>query len=284
LIVGVAIPRLLPYRLARATAIPRFLWSGATRGLGFEIARGMAEAGAIVGINGRDPARAGEIADDIKGRFLPAARLPRLLAHPGSAARRAIIARVMRTGIETGFLLDQLWHLLRGEMDRSKEPALLLVGRIFSDAGIPYAIIGGVALQIHQPEPRTTLDIDLAVLSRSSIPRARLEGAGFAFAGQFTNSENWLGPGDTPVQLTDDPALAGAIRRAEEIDIGGVRLRVIGRADLLHEKLRAASDPAPRRSKRLQDLADAHALIEASPDLVHGLSTEERASLDELPG
>lgn len=202
----------------------------------------------------------------------------------GSTAPRAIIAGVMRTGIETGFLLDQLWHLLRGEMDRSKEPALLLVGRIFSDAGIPYAIIGGVALQVHQPEPRTTLDIDLAVLSRSAIPRARLEAAGFAFAGQFTNSENWLGPGDTPVQLTDDPALAGAISRAEEIDIGGVRLRIIGRADLLHEKLRAASDPARRRSKRLQDFADAHALIEAFPDLAHGLSAEERASLDELPG
>ena len=182
----------------------------------------------------------------------------------------------MRTGIETGFLLDQLWHLLRGEMDRSKEPALLLVGRIFSDAGIRYAIISRVALQIHQPEPRTTLDIDLAVLSRSAIPRARLEAAGFAFTAQFTPaSENWLGPGDTPVQLTDDPALAGAISRAEEIDIGGVRLRIIGRADLLHEKLRAASDPARRRSKRLQDFADAHALIEAFPGAVDGLSAEE---------
>jgi hypothetical protein len=39
---------------------------------------------------------------------------------------------VARTGIETGFLLDQLWHLLRGETDRSKEPALLLIGRIFA--------------------------------------------------------------------------------------------------------------------------------------------------------
>ncbi len=191
----------------------------------------------------------------------------------------------MRTGISTGFRLDQRWHLLRGEMERSKEPALLLVGRIFAEAGVPYAIIGGVALlQIHQPEPRTTLDIDLAVLSRAAIPRARLEAAGFTFAGEFTHSENWLGPGDTPVQLTDDPALAGAVSRAEEVEIGGVRLRIIGRADLLHEKLRAASDPARRRSKRLQDLADAQALLEAFPDLVRELSAEERARLDELPG
>ena len=86
------------------------------------------------------------------------------------------------------------------------------------------------------------------------------------------------------MQFTDDPALSGAVGRAEEVEIGGVRLRIIGRADLLHEKLRAASDPARRRSKRLQDLADAQALLEAFPDLARGLSAEERARLDELPG
>jgi len=41
------------------------LITGATRGLGLEIARGMAAAGAVVGINGRDAERAGEIAKSI---------------------------------------------------------------------------------------------------------------------------------------------------------------------------------------------------------------------------
>ncbi len=184
----------------------------------------------------------------------------------------------MRSGIESGFLLDRQWHLLRGEMERSKEPTLLQVGRILADAGVPYAIIGGVALQIHQPDPRTTLDIDLAVLSRAAIPRARLEAAGFSRTGDFTNSENWLGPENTPVQFTDDPVLSGAVGRAEEIEISGVRLRIIGRADLLHEKLRAASDAARRRSRRLQDLADAHALLEAFPDLAGELSADEQTA------
>jgi len=58
---------------------------------------------------------------------------------------------------------------------------------------------------------------------------------------------------------------------------------IIGRADLLHEKLRAASDPAPRRSKQLQDLADAQALLEAFPDLVGQLDAGERARLGHLP-
>jgi hypothetical protein len=85
------------------------------------------------------------------------------------------------------------------------------------------------------------------------------------------------------VQFTDDPALAEAIKRAEEIELDNVRLRVISRADLFHEKLRAASDPARRRSKRLQDLADAQALLESNPALAQELTPEERAVLDRLP-
>ena len=45
------------------------LVTGATRGLGLEIARGMAAAGAVVGINGRDAARAQEIAKSIPDAF-----------------------------------------------------------------------------------------------------------------------------------------------------------------------------------------------------------------------
>ena len=60
-------------------------------------------------------------------------------------------------------------------------------------------------------------------------------------------------------------------------------MRVLRRADLLREKLRSGSDPARPRSKRLQDLADAQALIEADPALVGGLTEAERGILDRLP-
>jgi len=75
----------------------------------------------------------------------------------------------------------------------------------------------------------------------------------------------------------------GRIERADEVPLGELRLRVIRRVDLLHEKLRAASDPARRRSKRLQDLADAQALIESTPVLASELTAEERALLGRLP-
>jgi len=45
------------------------LVTGATRGLGLEIARGMAAAGAVVGINGRDAGRASEVAKSIPNAF-----------------------------------------------------------------------------------------------------------------------------------------------------------------------------------------------------------------------
>jgi hypothetical protein len=186
----------------------------------------------------------------------------------------------MARGLEVGFALDRQWHWLRGEMEQTKRPALVLLARIFSDARVPYAIIGGVALQVHQAEPRTTLDIDLAVVSSGDIPRAQLEAAGFRLTGTFSHPENWEAPGGTPIQITDDPALGPAIARAEEIGVGEARLRVIGRRDLLREKLRAAADPARRRSKRFQDLADVQALLEATPELAGALSPEERARLE----
>lgn len=189
----------------------------------------------------------------------------------------------MAGGLDTGFILDRRWHALRGEMEQSKKPALLLLGRILAEAKLPYAIIGGVALQVHQEEPRTTLDIDLAVADRAAIPREALRKAGFIEKGRHGNSENWLGPEATPVQFTDDPALAGGIARAEKVMLEDVELRVLAAVDLLHAKLRAVADPARRRSKRLQDLADAQALLERQPSMGSALSPEEAALLDALP-
>lgn len=189
----------------------------------------------------------------------------------------------MVSGLSAGFLLDRQWHWLKGEMDQTKRPALLALGRILAEEQISYAIIGGLALQVHQREPRTTLDIDVAVLTRDSIPRDRLRTAGFRFGEAFEHSENWTAADGTPVQFTDDPALARAVTEAGKVVLDEVTLRVIRIQDLLHEKLRAGADPAPRRSKRLQDLSDVQSLLEQDPDLMNELTPEERALLAALP-
>jgi hypothetical protein len=183
----------------------------------------------------------------------------------------------------TGYLLDRRWHWLRGEVERSKEPDLSLLIGLLTETGTVYAVIGGVALQVRQEEPRTTLDVDVALRSRADLPRRRLIDAGFRETGRHEHSDNWIGPQGTPIQFTDDPALGAAVIRAEEVRIRDLRLRVLRVDDLLHEKLRAGGDPARRRSKRLQDLADVQALIEQHPELDAALTPEERALLDRLP-
>jgi hypothetical protein len=189
----------------------------------------------------------------------------------------------MSDGLAAGFMLDRQWHWLRGEMETTKKPALLILGRLLAESHTPYAIIGGIAVQIHHPDPRTTLDIDLAVVSRDAIPAEALTAAGFRRTGSFEHSENWMAADGTPVQFTDDPRLTEAVSSAGAIVVDGVTLRVIGVVELLHEKIRAGSDPARRRSKRLQDLADAEALLEANPELAAQLRADERIVLDRLP-
>lgn len=189
----------------------------------------------------------------------------------------------MSSGLEAGFLLDQQWHWMRGETETTKKPALAALVRVLDSAHVSYAIIGGVAVQVHHPDPRTTLDIDVAVLSADAIPRDALTAAGFKSTGTFEHPENWVAENGTPVQFTDDPDLASAVRAAEEIPLENVTLRVIRVIDLVRQKIRAGSDPARRRSKRLSDLVDAQGLLETYPDLRVDLTPEELAVLDHLP-
>ena len=63
-----------------------------------------------------------------------------------------------------GFALDRLWCETMGLIaDESKERPLRLLANVLERAGVPYALIGGVAVQLHTVEPRSTLDIDVAV-------------------------------------------------------------------------------------------------------------------------
>lgn len=165
-------------------------------------------------------------------------------------------------------------------MDSSKKPDLLALATILATTETPYAIIGGVALQIHQSEPRTTLDIDLAVPDVTALPEGALIAAGFTRTGVFPHSVNWVGPGGTPVQFSDDPAFRDAIEQSATSTIDGTPLRVAAPLQLVKAKLRAARDPGRRRSKRIQDLADAVSLVESQPSLLAELTPEERSEID----
>lgn len=168
-------------------------------------------------------------------------------------------------------------------METTKKPALAALVRLLDAAGVAYAIIGAVAVQVHHPDPRTTLAIDVAVLSAESIPCEALDAAGFTSTGSFEHSENWVAENGTPVQFTADRELAAAVLAADAIRLENVTLRVIRVVDLVRQKIRAGSDPARRRSNRFSDLVDAQGLLEAYPALQVELTPQELAVLDQLP-
>ncbi len=195
----------------------------------------------------------------------------------------------MVDSLATSFALDRRWFNLRGEMERSKEDALRTVVAVLDESSVPYVIIGGIALQLHRSEPRTTLDIDLAVPDRAMIPSAALTRAGFVYEGTHAHSTNssrasasrssranWKAQDGTPVQFTDDALFRGPIEHAESRTTAGFTLRILRVEDLLVAKFAAARDPARRRSKRAQDIADILALIDDHPELEATITNEER--------
>lgn len=44
-----------------------------------------------------------------------------------------MIADMVPKGLEEGFILDRQWFWLRGEMERTKRPALLALARVFAE-------------------------------------------------------------------------------------------------------------------------------------------------------
>jgi hypothetical protein len=154
------------------------------------------------------------------------------------------------------------------EQTRDKVEALLATVAVLDELGISYALIGGIAVGILSGVPRATLDTDFAV--DSSFDRAALIAAfgeeKFRLVGEFQHSLNFRHENDEPVQLAFDPEFDTWIAAADRMDVNGVEVRIVRKADLIAMKRRAAADPACRRSKALRDQADIELLLGDVPD------------------
>ncbi len=148
------------------------------------------------------------------------------------------------------------------------ERALVDASNVLQGAGIPYALIGGVAVAVHTAQARATQDVDLAVRSdvdRDTLIATFLEGP-FTLRGRHAHSVNFVHDRGDPLQLALDPAFDAAIARAETFRLGGATIRVVQRDDLIALKELAAADPRRRRSKALRDRADVEMLRGDVPD------------------
>jgi predicted nucleotidyltransferase len=185
----------------------------------------------------------------------------------------------IRDRLGQSFALDRLWRETMGlpEGD-TKEGALRAVVEVLEGAGIRYALIGGVAVQLYSREPRTTLDVDLAVERYDLVPRDALLKAGFVHEGRHEHSDNWRAPGAHPrkertaIQFSsEDVGIDDAVARAQLVDGGGYKLRLATTADLLVLKLAAAEEPTRRASKRRIDVLDIINLAEEYPEAARSI-------------
>lgn len=153
-----------------------------------------------------------------------------------------------------------------------KITALVEAVRVLDGLGVPYALIGGVAVGLHTGVPRATLDTDLAVHSARRGPTltAGFVAAAFELRGEHAHSVNFRHASGEPVQLAFDPEFDPMLGRAEEFDVDGTAVRVVSKDDLIAMKRRAAADPTRRRSKALRDQADVELLLGDVPDLDEG--------------
>jgi len=146
--------------------------------------------------------------------------------------------------------------------------ALIGTARSLRTAGLPYALIGGIAVGIRSGVPRATDDIDIAVVTsaeRASVTKS-LEDSGFQLRGEFQHSLNFRHPNGEPVQIAFDPAFDQMIERAQPLRVGDEDVPVVLTEDLIEMKERASRDPGRRRSKALRDRADAELLRGDIPD------------------
>jgi hypothetical protein len=111
--------------------------------------------------------------------------------------------------------LDARYHWLKGDgVVTDKDRAFRESFRILEESSTRYALIGGVAVQLWRSEPRTTLDIAVAVADYGDLPKQALADSGLRLLARHAHSENWIGPDEIPVQFTSDPAYGPVIEGA----------------------------------------------------------------------
>ena len=176
---------------------------------------------------------------------------------------------------ELGITLDHLWGETMGLPADDKENVLASLIDVMRHEAIPYAVMGGVAVQLYTEEPRTTADVDIALHNRDDIPRESLVKAGFTYDGSYRWSENWRAPAPASthrrrrisVQFSADDLMSASVDRAVEVRAGDLSFPLVTMDDLILLKLAAAEEATRRVSKRQQDVTDIARLLEEHPEL-----------------
>ncbi|CAN5557958.1 hypothetical protein BH23ACT7_BH23ACT7_10380 [soil metagenome] len=114
--------------------------------------------------------------------------------------------------------------------DAAQLRALVDTSGALRAAGVPHALIGGIAVGVRSGVARATVGVDLAVHSTAEVEVliATMRAAGFEHRGTFAHSINFRSDRGEPVQLAFDPAFDLPIRRASTVSVAAHAIPVVG--------------------------------------------------------
>ncbi|MCL1909427.1 MAG: nucleotidyl transferase AbiEii/AbiGii toxin family protein [Kiritimatiellaeota bacterium] len=134
--------------------------------------------------------------------------------------------------------------------------------------GVPWCVIGGIAVNHWAEEPVVTADVDM-VVALESVETAvgALVAEGF-IAERFPWSVNLKGSSRVSIQISTEERYRDYPSRSIPADVWGILMRVASLEDTLNGKIAAYSDLSRRPSKRQKDFLDILRLVENNPETI----------------
>jgi len=158
---------------------------------------------------------------------------------------------------------------------------VLLLIQTLEFAGIPWFVIGGLAVNYWAEEPIATADVDIAIAG-DELEKAveLLEAAGFS-SSRHEWTVNLKGRSAISVQISTEPVYLDFPSRSVPADVHGILMRVSSLEDTLQGKILAWRDATRRSSKRQKDFLDIMRLVESHPALSDTLPDDVKTALEQ---
>ncbi|GMU20248.1 MAG: hypothetical protein AMXMBFR13_03460 [Phycisphaerae bacterium] len=170
--------------------------------------------------------------------------------------------------------------VLRDDLQQDKRAALLSVARLFKDHGVPYVVVGGLAVQLYDSQTRPTVDVDLVSL-RDPFRRLRQDQPWSEYGFELVFDRRRYVKirhlhSNVEVDINLDTRFARVLDSPTVELIDGEEITFCSVYRLAFTKLRTQRSDWPRDPvKRVQDRGDLMSLLRAYPAIAANLRQDE---------
>lgn len=182
--------------------------------------------------------------------------------------------------------LDLERLIVREDLQQDKQSTLMAVARLFSDFAVPYAITGGLAIQLYSEQPRHTGDVDVVTLRQAFKALSQAEPwAKYGFELVF-DRRRYIKlrhvTSNVDVDINTDTRFVRLLDGAIVEPVQGLDMPFVAPFQLAFAKLRTQRSDWPRDPfKRDQDRLDLGRLIKAEPSIIERLRLDPEVT-DEM--